>query len=122
MVVAALVVVVVAGLFARSTLVGKDGDERDPTVAAVCRVAELAGAGNAGEARRVFINDAHGALHTLAQEAADEDDRASAAQLLEAKEVVESAPEGPTAADADSLVTATVAAANAAGRPAEGCA
>ena len=119
--VVAVPVVVVAGLFAWSTLVDSGGDERESTVAAVCRVAELAGAGNAVEARRVFINGAHGPLHTLAKEAADAGDRAAAAHLLEAKEVVESAPEGPTEADADALVAATVAAAKAAGRPVEEC-
>lgn len=117
----AAVVVVVAGLLARSTLLDSDGQEDDPTVVAVCRVAELARAGKPGEARRVFTNDVHGPLHTLAQEAADNGDRAAAARLLEAKELIESEPEGPTAAHADALEKATVAAADAARRPAGGC-
>ena len=119
--VAALVILAVAGLLARSTLMDNGDSDRDPTVSAVCRVAELAGDGQAGEARRVFTNDVHGPLHTLAQEAADAGDRAAAGRLLEAKELIESAPEGPTAADADLLMTATVAAAKAAGRPPGGC-
>jgi len=112
-----LAVVVVAGLFTRTALTRGDGDERDPTIEAVCRVAELARAGNAGEARRVFTNEVHGPLHTLAQQAADNGDRAAAGRLLEAKELIESASDGPSAAEAVGLARATVAAAAAAGRP-----
>ena len=101
---------------------GGDRPDRDRTVAVVCRVASLAGDGDAGAAQHVFINEAHEPLHALAQAAADGGDRRAAARLLEAKEVVESATNGPTAADADALVTATVAATRAAGRSPEGCA
>jgi len=118
-VVSALVLLVVSGVLALITDDG--GDEQDATVAAVCRVAQLTRAGDPTGAHRVLINDAHGPLHTLAEEAAEDGDRAAAARLLEAKEAVESAPEGATATDADALVTATAAAAKAAGRPAEGC-
>lgn len=119
-VVSALVVLVVAVL-AVVTRDGGGGDERDPMVAAVCRVAELTAAGDPVGAQRVLVNDAHGPLHTLAREAAVEGDRAAAARLLEAKEAIEAGPEGATASDADALVAATVAAAQAAGRPAGGC-
>lgn len=116
----ALILLVVAGALALVT--GDDGgDAQDPAVAAVCRVAELASAGDPVEAHRVLLNDAHGPLHTLAEEAADDGDRAAAARLLEAKEAIESAPEGATETNADALVAATVAATRAAGGPAEGC-
>jgi hypothetical protein len=120
-VVSALVLLVVPGALALLARDDDGGDERDPTVAAVCRVAQLARAGDPAGAHRVLINDAHGPLHALAEEAAESGDRAVAARLLEAKEAIESAPEGATANNADALVAATVAAARAAGRPAEGC-
>ena len=94
----------VAGVLTLLIRGGEGGDERDPTVAAVCRVAALARAGDSAHARRVLVSDAHGPRHTVAQEAADE-----------------SAPEGVTATNADALVAATVAAAETAGRSAEGC-
>ena len=119
--VAFALVLLVVGVLAALTRDSEGGADSDPTLSAVCRVAELAGAGDAAGARRALLNEAHGPLHTLAQEAADDGDRAAAAGLLEAKERIESAPEGATATNADALVAATVAAAEAAGRPAEGC-
>ena len=59
----------------------------DPAFAQLCGVLGAALAGDAEEARATFD---HGPLHTLADDALEQD-RAVAARLLEAKEAVESA-------------------------------
>lgn len=100
---------------------GDDGRDRDTTVAAVCRVASIAEAGDADEARRVFTNEAHEPIHELARQAGEVGERAAAARLLEAKEVIESAEVGPSGDVANELVDATVAAATAVGRESTGC-
>ena len=74
---------------------------------AVCDIAGLAGAGDEEAARAAFLDEAHEPLHELATAVADSGDRAAAALLLEAKNLVESAQPGPSPAAADDLVKAT---------------
>jgi len=82
------------------------------TVAGLCTAAEQAAAGDAGDARRTFLDESHDALHRLADEVT-ELDRALATGLLEAKERVEAGLEAGSPslpADLDGLVDATRAA------------
>jgi hypothetical protein len=91
-------------------------------VAALCRVAALAGT-DPGEAGRTFRDRAHDELHVLAA-AVEPVDRAAAAALLVAKERVEadlSTGAGGFAAHAAELVRATRGALRAVGLPAPGC-
>ena len=82
---------------------------RDPAVAALCAVLETARAGDLEEVRATFD---HGPLHSLADELIDLD-RGVAAELLVAKEAVESglaAPDAPAtqiSEDLEALVDAT---------------
>ena len=62
--------------------------------AAVCDSLAAARSGDAAAARMVFVDRAHEGLHQLAADTADQD-RAAAAELLEAKQEVESALTGP---------------------------
>lgn len=66
------------------------------------RARERAGAGDAAGARREFFDAAHDPLHRLAAEVAARD-RASAAPLLEAKQVVERSMEEGSRTLADDL-------------------
>lgn len=86
-------------------------------VAGLCAAAGEARAGDVDDARATFFDQSHDDLHELADEAAG-DDRAAAAELLEAKEVVEADLEGRSASladDLDTLVDATRAAVRATG-------
>ena len=56
----------------------------------VCRALGAAKTGDTDEARTVFDDEAHGPLHDLSAQV-DDEDRAIAARLLEAKQAVESA-------------------------------
>ena len=70
---------------------------RQPTaVAALCASAGAADANNRGEARRVFVDDAHDRLHRLADRTLERD-RGAAQHLLRAKERVEANLENPRA-------------------------
>lgn len=95
------------------------GTAAEPVIAAVCRVADLV-AEDPAAAGRAFTDRAHEPLHALAREAADGGARAAAARLLEAKNMVEEAEDGPTPAAVDELVSATRAALAAVGRPEPG--
>jgi hypothetical protein len=89
------------------------------TVAGLCAAAGQARAGDIGDARTTFFDQSHDDLHELADEAAG-DDRAAAADLLEAKEAVEADLAGSSASladDLDTLVAATRAAIRATGDP-----
>jgi hypothetical protein len=88
-------------------------------VAGLCAAADEARAGDGDDARRTFFDQSHDDLHELADEASTED-RAAAAELLRAKEAVESDFEtsSPSLADdLDALVAATRASARAIGAP-----
>ena len=100
---------------------GQDAPARSPLVDGVCRVASLASDGDVDGAKRVFVSDVHGPLHELAAGAAQSDDRAAAARLLEVKERIESSARGPSVADADELVTATLDATRAIGKESNTC-
>jgi hypothetical protein len=89
----------------------------EPVVAAVCQVAALARGGDATAAKAAFLDDAHEPLHELARELTDQGDRGAAGALLEAKNVIEGAPEGPSTVAAENLVAATRQAVAATGRP-----
>lgn len=103
-------------VFLRSPSPGSDetgageglGDVLDP----LCRARDRATA-DADEARRIFLDEAHGPLHVLADEVAARD-RAAAADLLETKQAVESRledlplDEALLARDLESLIEATV--------------
>ncbi len=90
--VGALIVVTVVAV---AVLAG-DGTNRDttprrrlgPLHASLCAARHAAAGGDVGEARRIFADRAHHALHELAA-TTSEHDRAGAARLLEAKEAVE---------------------------------
>ncbi|HEX6310628.1 MAG TPA: hypothetical protein VF152_03300 [Acidimicrobiia bacterium] len=89
------------------------------TVAGLCTAAEEARAGDADAAETTFFDEAHDDLHELADETAAAD-RAAAADLLRAKEAVESdfaSPSPALATDLDTLVTATRDAVGAIGAP-----
>lgn len=103
--VACALILVGIGVFAFT----RSGDDSmaPPVLLAVCDVAALAGAGDQKAAQAAFFDQAHEPLHELATAAADSGDRAAAARLLEAKNVVESAEPGPTHAAAEYLVNAT---------------
>ncbi|MBL8778327.1 MAG: hypothetical protein JNK12_20480 [Acidimicrobiales bacterium] len=88
-----------------------DGEEPPSTATAsavheaVCDALREARAGDAGAASRTFTNGAHEGLHQLAADTSDQD-RAAAAELLEAKQAVESAligPAGQLATDLEEL-------------------
>ena len=71
----------------------------DATYRGVCATAEAAAADRTDAARRAFANEAHAGLHRLAAELQDDDaTRAEAADLLRAKQAVESDLDGPTTA------------------------
>jgi len=121
----------VAGVVAGVLLTGCGRDESSPsgtrwarTVAGLCAAAEQARDGELESAETTFFDQAHDALHELADEVAG-DDRAAAAELLRAKEAVESdfaSASTSSADDIDMLVTATRAAIRATGTQApSGC-
>ena len=87
---------------------GSDTDYQ-AAVAALCEARDA----QPGEARALFFDRAHGPLHVLADDVAEED-RATAADLLEAKQQVESTLDSDQSADLGEelgrLVDATVAA------------
>jgi hypothetical protein len=90
-------------------------------VAGLCASAGDARAGDVDDARDTFFDQSHDDLHELADEVAD-DDRAAAADLLEAKEAVEADFAGSTPADVladdlDVLVDATRTAIRVTGDP-----
>ncbi len=88
-------------------------------VAGLCAAADEARAGDVDDARATVFDQSHDDLHELADEAAG-DDRAAAADLLEAKESVEADLEDPSASLADhldTLVDATRVAIRATGAP-----
>ena len=88
-------------------------------VAGLCAAARHARAGDVDDARTTFFDQSHDDLHQLADETAG-DDRAAAANLLEAKETVEADLEdssGSLADDLDILVETTRAAIRATGAP-----
>lgn len=103
---------------------GGDGDDtREPAAAsspflvmgdALCDAADQAASGDADRSRRAFLDGAHQPLHQLAADTA-EHNRPAAADLLEAKETVESA------AAYDRLLPATAAALDVVGGPALPC-
>jgi hypothetical protein len=121
----------VAGVVAGVLLTGCGRDESSPsgarwarTVAGLCAAGQQARDGDIEGAESTFFDQSHDALHELADEATD-DDRSAAADLLRAKEAVESdfTSSSPSAADdLDSLVTATRAAIRSTGATApSGC-
>ncbi len=69
-----------------------DGGKTDPLVDA--HVALCEAVARPGEARQLFFDRSHDALHTVARDLEDVD-RAQAAALLQAKEKVESGLDGP---------------------------
>ena len=88
-----------------------------PLHASLCAVRHAAAGGDVAEARRIFANRAHHALHELAA-TTGEHDRAGAARLLEAKEAVEgglaqASPE--LVRDLDRLISVTTRASGQAG-------
>jgi|SRR5688500_3311914 len=87
---------------------GSDSEYQD-AVAALCEARDA----QPDEARALFFDRAHGPLHVLADEVADQD-RGTAADLLEAKQEVESMLDSEAGADLNRsfgrLVDATVAA------------
>lgn len=88
-------------------------------VSGLCTAAEQVRSGDVDTAEATFFDEAHDDLHDLGAEAADRD-RAAAADLLRAKETVESdfaSSSTMLADDLDALVTATRAAARATGDP-----
>ncbi|MGH9051135.1 MAG: hypothetical protein ACRDY4_15510, partial [Acidimicrobiia bacterium] len=88
-------------------------------VAGLCAAAVHARDGAVDDARATFFDQSHDDLHELADETAG-DDRAAAAELLEAKEAVEAdlaAASAALADDLDALVDATRAAVRATGAP-----
>jgi hypothetical protein len=74
-----------------STVPGSRGPQA--AVQGLCEAETLASGGLVGEARRVFQDQSHAYLHELAAQL-QERDRALAAQLLEAKQRVESGLQG----------------------------
>lgn len=93
-----LVCWVAAAAFGLAVLTFDQGDDNgtESTTAAhgaVCDALREARGGNADAARRIFTDEAHDALHQLAADAAEQD-RAAAAELLEAKQKVESSLSG----------------------------
>ena len=119
----ALLLLVIALGAALAAVAAEDDSVAEPDAGldAICRVASLAGAGDTDGARTAFINDAHQPVHELALAADAAGNRAAAARLLEAKQVIESADRGPTTEEANTLVAATVEAARSAGRGAVTC-
>ena len=107
-----------------------DGDTREPAAAApspfhmmgdaLCDAADQAANGDAARSRRAFLDGAHQPLHQLAADTA-EHDRAVAADLLEAKEAVESADDGNLPAAYDRLLPAAAAALDVVDGPALPC-
>jgi hypothetical protein len=92
---------------------------------AVLGLCRLAGSTDAAEAEAVFLDRSHGTLHVIAS-AAEARDRASAAALLEAKQVVEAdlaRDELPASfrRDVERLLDATRAALDAIGLDAPAC-
>ena len=98
-------------------LLSNDEDSQSPVFAAVCDVAAETARGAGRAAASVFVDRAHEPLHELAASASDVGNRRAAARLLEAKNVVETAPEGPSLDAAEALVEATRAALDATGQP-----
>lgn len=109
--------ILVVGLGVAAYSRWSDGDESDAgsrsrwsaAVTGLCTATEQARAGDVAGARRTFLDDSHDPLHLLANEVS-EDDRGAAAELLEAKERVESELEqGPASLsrDLEALVAAT---------------
>ncbi|MGH9014001.1 MAG: hypothetical protein ACRDZ1_08725 [Acidimicrobiia bacterium] len=116
---------VVVGLVASVAWLGgdpspaHDGGRWAATVEGLCTAARAAQNGDADEARRVFLDEAHDPLHRLADQTAEQD-RAPAARLLEAKERVEADLEGSQSSlerDLERLAEATRVAIRAAGDP-----
>ena len=100
----------VAASFAVAAL-SFEQNESSPTVGAsavhvaICDALNEARAGDAAAASRIFTNQSHDGLHELAADSAEQD-RAVAADLLEAKQKVEAALIGPApqlAADLERL-------------------
>lgn len=87
---------------------------------ALCDAADQAASGDADRSRRTFLDGAHQPLHQLAADTA-EHDRAAAADLLEAKEAVESADDSDLLAAYDRLLPAAVAALDVVDGPALPC-
>ena len=109
---ALIVVTVVAVAVVADDRTGHDTTPRrgvGPLHAGLCAVRHAAAVGDVADARRIFANRAHHALHELAA-TTGEHDRAGAARLLEAKEAVESglAQASPDLVrDLDRLISAT---------------
>lgn len=87
---------------------------------ALCDAAEQAADGDAEGSRRAFLDGAHQPLHELAADTA-EHDRTAAADLLEAKEAVESADDSDLAAAYDRMLPAAVTALDVVDGPALPC-
>lgn len=126
--VAALAVSVVITVVVVAVLAAGDDTNRNaaprgrlaPLHAGICATRHAGARGDFAEARRLFANRAHAALHDLAATAATRD-RMAAARLLEAKEAVErdlaeASPE--LVPDLDRLISATGTAAGQAAPPA----
>ena len=104
----AAVVLVLAGWLAIAATGDKDADA--PTAGAeasplsgVCDALASARSGDVADARAVFIDDAHDALHDLASRTA-EVDRAVTADLLRAKERIEALIASGSASDLQSAL------------------
>ena len=89
--------VVVAVLLTIGAACGSDEERGDPgrppdnaAYLGVCRALGAVKAGDTDQARTIFGDQAHGPLHDLSARV-DDEDRAIAARLLEAKQRVESA-------------------------------
>ncbi len=79
---------VVGGLLAL-TAITRDGErQRSPVMDGVCSAVTLSSQGQPASAVRVFRGKLHNELHVLAARTAERD-RAAAARLLEAKQVIE---------------------------------
>lgn len=117
---ALIVVTVVAVAVLASNRTNDDTTARrriGPLPASLCAIRRAAAGGDVAEARRVFADRAHHALHDLAA-TTGEHDRAGAARLLEAKEAVEGglAQASPQLVrDLDRLIAATTRASGQAG-------
>jgi len=94
-------------------------------VPALCRARDSART-DAGDSRRIFLDEGHAPLHVLADEVATTD-RAAAADLLEAKQAVEADLEEEAIVtndlerDLQALIDATIAASTALGEEAGTC-
>jgi len=116
-------VILVAGALAIALAACGDDSSPAPSsrwtraVAGLCAAAGQARGGDVDDARATFFDQSHDDLHELADEVAG-DDRAAAAELLEAKEAVEADLEDSSASlpdDLDTLVDATRTAVRATG-------